>query len=164
EEEAALLGQWRRSRPAPALPTDAETRRRGDAENAPPASPLPLREGQGEGVQMDGAGNSSSGRGKASERAPALLVPVGMGGVSASPRPRVPASAAGGGPAGRGLWVWYAPRAGQLLDPTAATGRGLVAACRRANARWVAIKGGDPKSPRDGSWPQLSPDLVAQLR
>jgi hypothetical protein len=65
---------------------------------------------------------------------------------------------------GRGLWIWYAPRAAQILDPGAATGRGIVAACRRANARWVAIKGGDPKSPRDGSWPQLGPDLVAELR
>src|SRR5207244_4957935 len=65
---------------------------------------------------------------------------------------------------GRGLWVWYAPRAGQLLDPNAATGRGIVAASRRANAGWVAIKGGDPKSPQDGTWPQLGPDLVAELR
>ena len=85
-------------------------------------------------------------------RAPAPLVPTGQ------VRP------SGLAALGRGLWIWYAPRAGQLLDPAAPTGRGIVAACRRAGARWVAIKGGDPKSPRDGSWPQLSPDLVAELR
>ncbi|HEY3108743.1 MAG TPA: hypothetical protein VGL23_08325, partial [Chloroflexota bacterium] len=131
DEEAALLGQWRRSRSAP---------------------PLPEREGKGQSASR-WAGREPPGQ-------PTAVRPARLSGPSIpqpstlSPQPVL----------GRGLWIWYAPRAGQLLDPTAATGRGIVAACRRANAHWVAIKGGDPKSPRDGSWPQLSPDLVAELR
>lgn len=53
---------------------------------------------------------------------------------------------------GRGLWVWYVDASG---GPS-----GIVAACRRAGASWVLIKGGDGPS----RWDQLTPDLVRAIK
>lgn len=52
---------------------------------------------------------------------------------------------------GRGLWVWYVSACGDA--------EGIVASARRADAAWVAIKGGDGPS----RWAQLDAALVDRI-